>query len=309
MSRIDEAMRLAREGTTARVAESDAPRSPQEDAVPTQWTEDGDESPAFADPPRAAEPPARPPAPFAAPSTGMSGGSTMALFRGFNPGVLERLIAGTKNTMLTEQYRQLAATLHHAQIAQQIRSVMLASDTASEGKTLTATNLALTLSESYRRRVLLIDADLRRPSLHDVFQVPNVSGLNEGLQAASERKLSLLQITSTLTLLPAGRPNPDPMSSLTSDRMREILREATACFDWVLVDTPPVALMADANILAAMVDAALLVVRARHTPYPLVEKTIEAIGRDRILGVVLNDADVQEIHSDYYSYRGYGSNE
>ena len=74
-----------------------------------------------------------------------------------------------------EQYRRLAATLHHAQAEHGLKVVMVASAVPGEGKTLTATNLALTLSESYQRRVLLIDADLRRPSLHDDVQVPNTA--------------------------------------------------------------------------------------------------------------------------------------
>jgi capsular exopolysaccharide synthesis family protein len=292
------------------VADIDSPRSPHgEDPFATPWDFDAGHEPS--EPPAASraselfpdQAPVASGKPFAADATNPS---AMALFRGFHPAVLERIVAGNANPMLAEQYRQLAATLHHAQIAQQINSVMIASAAAGEGKTLTATNLALTLSESYRRRVLLIDADLRRPSLHDVFQVPNVAGLNEGLQAPSERKLALMQITSTLTLLSAGRPNPDPMSSLTSARMRQILDEAKAAFDWVIVDTPPVSLMADANILAAMTDAVLVVVRAESTPYQLVERAVEALGRDRILGVVLNNADKRQLHHDYY-YRSYGS--
>jgi capsular exopolysaccharide synthesis family protein len=310
MSRIDEAMRLAARGRTpeARDAEHEHAGSVTEDVIPAPWSLD-DQTDAPASSPvsgsRASQPPAAPTPLLDAAAPGPGG---MALFKGFHPAVLERLVAGSSNPALAEQYRQLAATLHHAQMAQQIRVVMIVSATAGEGKTLTATNLALTLSESYRRRVLLIDADLRRPSLHEVFQLPNVAGLNEGLKAPSERKLSLLQVTGTLTLLPAGRPNPDPMSSLTSGRMRQILEEARACFDWVIVDTPPVALLADANLLAAMVDAALLVVRAGRTPFKLVEKTVEAVGRDRILGVVLNDAEERPAHSDYYNYRGYGPN-
>lgn len=312
MSRIDDVMRLA---SRERAVESRGPEieavRPPDDPVPTDWL-DG----ATAEPPSVTRPAAAPgpgpavsesPTATAPPATAPSSSGPLALFRGFNPNVLERLVAGSPNPVLTEQYRQLAATLHHTQMAQQIKVVMVASAIASEGKTLTATNLALTLSESYRRRVLLIDADLRRPSLHDVFQVPNISGLNEGLQSPTERKLSLMQITNTLTLLPAGRPNPDPMSSLTSPRMRQILAEAAACFEWVIVDTPPVAILADANLLSSMVDTSILVVRAGHTPLNLVEKTIDALGRDRILGVVLNAAEQKQIHSDYYSYRSYGS--
>ncbi len=190
-----------------------------------------------------------------------------------------------------EQYRRLAAALHHAQCNDGIKIVMVASALAGEGKTLTAVNLALTLSESYARRVLLIDADLRRPSMHEIFHMPNVSGLNEGLKADDDRKLTVLEISPRLSLLPAGKPDPDPMSALTSDRMRRVIQEAAAKFDWVVIDTPPVGLLPDAHLLAAMVHVAVLVVRAGRTPCALVQRAIASLDRNRVIGVVLNQID------------------
>ena len=104
----------------------------------------------------------------------------------------------------------------------------------------------------------------------------------------------------------AGRPTQDPMSALVSDTMRHFLVEAAEQFDWVLLDTPPVALLSDANLLAAMIDQAILVVSASTTPYPLVKRAIEAIGADRILGVVLNRAKKADLVVGYgYYYYGY----
>ena len=143
---------------------------------------------------------------------------------------------------------------------------MVTSAMPGEGKTLTATNLALTLAESYKRQVLLIDADLRRPWVHEMFQMPNVSGLNDGLRSDEERKIPLLQVTDHLSILTAGRPDRDPMGVLSSDRMRRVLQEASARFDWVIIDTPPVALLTDAHLLASLVDAVLLVMQAGRTP-------------------------------------------
>ena len=113
-----------------------------------------------------------------------------------------------------------------------------------------------------------------------------------------------MQFTDTLTVLPAGRPDPDPMSSLTSSRMHRILDEAIALFDWVVVDAPPIGPIADAGLLAAMVDAALLVVRADRTKCAAVQKAIDSLGRDRILGVVLNAA-VEIEPSGYGTYYGH----
>ncbi len=165
---------------------------------------------------------------------------------------------------------------------------MITSAVAGEGKTLTATNLALTLSGSYGRNVLLVDADLRRPSLHQMFNVSNVSGLSDLLNAGTSAPPTLTALSPRLTLLTAGRPDPDPMAALTSDRMKQLIEEGRAGFDWVIIDTPPVGLLTDASLLAQMVDLALLVVRAESTSFEQVQRAAEAVGRHRVTGVVLN---------------------
>ncbi len=237
----------------------------------------------------------------------LRGDPGLGVFRGFNPVSVEKLIVTPAvPASAVEQYRRLAASLHHAQVEKGVKVVMITSAAAGEGKTLTATNLALTLSQSYHRKVLLIDADLRRPSVHQIFQVPNVLGLNDGLKSETDAKLSLIQITEHLTVLPAGRPDPDPMSGLTSDRMRRIVREAAKRFEWVLIDTPPVGFLPDANLLASMVDAALFVIRAGRSPYRLIQRALDAVGRNRIIGVVLNAVKESDdvVGYGYYGYYG-----
>jgi protein-tyrosine kinase len=232
------------------------------------------------------------------------------VFGGFDRGIEERVVVSKAMPPVSvEQYRRLAATLHHAQADRGIKRVMVTSAVTGEGKSLTATNLALTLSQSYRRRVLLIDADLRRPSLHRIFQVQNVFGLTEGLKARDERQLAIVEISEYLSLLTAGRPDPDPMSGLTSDRMRRLISQAGKAFDWVIVDTPPVGLLPDASLLAEFVDGVLLVVRAGKAPFALVKRTVDAITHDRILGVVMNAVDYAHDRNagGYYEYYGYGA--
>lgn len=204
-----------------------------------------------------------------------------------------------------EQYRRLAAVLHHSQAVNGMKVVMVASAVAGEGKTLTATNLALTFSESYQRRVLLIDGDLRRPSVHVVFGIESVPGLSEGLAAVEPRKLPLHQVSERLTILPAGKPTSDPMSALISLRVKKIIDEARQAFDWVIIDTPPVGLMTDANLVATMTDGAILVVKADSTPYGMAQRAIDAIGRDRILGAVLNRATPNTVNGHHYYYDYY----
>jgi capsular exopolysaccharide synthesis family protein len=224
-----------------------------------------------------------------------------------NPRVVGKLV-GTDGLphACVEQYRKLAATLHHLQAERGFRKLLISSGTAGEGKTLTATNVALTLSESYGRRVLLIDADLRRPTVHQLFDLPNLTGLGDGLRGETDHALPLVRVSPRLTVLTAGRPDPDPMSGLTSERMRRIVDEASRLFDWVLIDTPPVGLLSDGRLLSNMVDGALLVIRAGSTPFSLVTRAIEALGRDRIVGVVLNALPARDLESSGYAAYGYG---
>jgi Mrp family chromosome partitioning ATPase len=95
------------------------------------------------------------------------------------------------------------------------------------------------------------------------------------------------------------------MAGLTSERMRQLVQEARDTFDWVLIDTPPIGLLTDAHLLASMVDGALFVIRANQTPYDMVKRAIDAIGREKILGVVLNGAEAHH-HAKYqYYYANY----
>lgn len=213
----------------------------------------------------------------------------------------ERLAAGPdSNVGLTEQFRRLAATLHHAHQANGLRDVMLTSAAPGDGKTLTAVNLALVLAESYRYRVLLIDADLRRPSIPNVIDLGEGCGLSDALTAATEQKLALVPITARLTLLPAGRPIANSIEALTSPRMQQILEEAGSRFDWVILDAPPVGPATDARLLAQMVGGTLFVIHAGQTQCPAVQKAVDAIGREQILGVVLNGVDDEGPEAYYY---------
>jgi capsular exopolysaccharide synthesis family protein len=220
-------------------------------------------------------------------------------FGGIDPEIDEKIVTGHPTGIAIEQYRRLAAALHEAQAARNVRTVMITSAVPREGKTLTAANLALTLSESYGLRVLLIDADLRRPSVHGIFRLPNSTGLSEGLRV-DKGQLPLIEVSPTLTVLPAGRPDTDPMAGLTSDRMKAVIAEAIQRFDWVILDTPPVGLMPDAQLLARLVDGVVVVIGANATPYTLVQRVVAEIGADKIIGTVLNRVEESTIPATGY---------
>jgi len=201
-----------------------------------------------------------------------------------------------------ESCRKLAATLCEAQTSRSTQIVMIASALQSEGKTLTAANLALTLSQSYNQTVLLVDADLRRPTMHEVFRVPNEHGLSDSLGAEAGQVVRPVQLSPTLSIIPAGPAGNDPMAILSSVEMKELLQAAAAEFQWVIVDTPPIALVSDARLLGSVVDATVLVIRAGHTPWAAVQEAVDSLDRERLLGVVLNHAELKPMRSSYYHY-------
>lgn len=303
MSRIDEALRRTR-------SEHDAPASAPASDATASAVEADDPWQVSADPVVQVAPPgqARYIPAGGVPEPGSLAG-TLLDSQKVSPHLFEKLVLNTSElpSGVVEQYRRLAAALHHAQLDRGIGTVMVTSGLAGEGKSLTATNLALTLAESYKRRVLLVDADLRRPSLNKVFQLPDTSGLSDGLESDDERRLPVVQLSPYLTLLPAGRPTPDPMALLTSKRMKHVVDEAREAFDWVILDTPPIALLPDAGLLASMVDTAVLVVRAATTPLAAARRALEAVGRNRVIGVVLNGTvTASRSRYDYY-YSSYGA--
>jgi protein-tyrosine kinase len=199
------------------------------------------------------------------------------------------------------QYRKLAASLHNAHVTLGTKVVMVSSAVSGEGKTFTAANLALALSESFRRTVLLIDADLRRPALSRFFQLPDGPGLVDALKTDAELSLVVHTVSPHLSVLSSGSGADDPVAGLSSERMQHIIREAASRYEWVIVDTPPAALVPDASLLAQYVDGSLLVIKAGGAPAAAVENAIAALGRERLLGVVFNHAPRTEL-SKYGTY-------
>jgi capsular exopolysaccharide synthesis family protein len=211
-----------------------------------------------------------------------------------------RLVTGGADPVSLEQYRRLAAALHDAQVERGLKTIMITSALPGEGKTLTVANLALTLSESYARRVLVIDADLRWPSLHQTFGVANSQGLSEALDAGNDP--AVVEVSSRLSLMTAGKPGPAPLAGLTSARMGALLKECAARFDWVLVDSSPVGVLPDGQVLARLIGAVILVIKAGSTPSATVERAVADLGPEYILGTVLNRVEPRRIpDAGYYA--------
>ncbi|HXH06103.1 MAG TPA: CpsD/CapB family tyrosine-protein kinase [Vicinamibacterales bacterium] len=285
MSRIDEALRraLGTPGDTAGAAPAErGARAGSLDDYPR-------EAPA-SDQPRAGLSVVRP---VPAPPAGKRARASAAAGDG------KLVVAGGVSPLFAEQYRRLAAALYQLQANAGLKTVLVSSAVPGEGKTLTATNLALTLAESYGQRVLLVDADLRDPTVHHLLGLPGAPGLAEYLRAEAA-ELPIAAASSTLSLVPAGTPNGNPVAGLVSERMRGLVRQAVGRFDWVLLDTPPVGLLPDANLVARLADGVLFVIAAGATPYRLVQRAIAAVEPERVIGVVLNRADQEVLPTRYY---------
>jgi Mrp family chromosome partitioning ATPase len=135
--------------------------------------------------------------------------------------------------------------------------------------------------------------------VHEIFRLSNAKGLIDGLRADGG-DLSLLPVTPLLSVLPAGRASSNPMAGLTSDRMRVVLEEAASVFDWVLLDAPPVGIMPDAHLLARLTEGVIFVIAAGSTPYDLIDRALTEIGRENVVGTVLNRIEERSIPATTY---------
>ncbi|HMD33859.1 MAG TPA: polysaccharide biosynthesis tyrosine autokinase [Vicinamibacterales bacterium] len=206
------------------------------------------------------------------------------------------LIAGlSPQSLAAEQYRALRTRLAHTEGAAMMRTVMVTSPQKGEGKSVTSANLALTMAQELQRRVVIVEADLRKPSLGHLFNLPAGPGLAEFLVGAAELKDVMKFLPDHhLTVIPAGTPPANPSELLGSTAMRRLLDQLRTRFDRVILDTPPVLPLADVAVLAPMVDGALLVVRAGYTPKPAIENALRAFDSSRLLGIVLNESGMEQ---------------
>ena len=206
------------------------------------------------------------------------------------------LVAGlAPKSLAAEQYRQLRTRLSLTEGASAIRTVLITSPQKGEGKSITSANLALTMAQELQRRVVIVEADLRKPSLQQLFGLPQGPGLSDYLTGAAD----LDQVTTVLpeyhlTVIPAGSTPGNPAELLGSTAMRRLLDHLRTSFDRVILDTPPVLPLADVAILAPLVDGALMVVRAGYTPKPAIENALRAFDSSRLLGIVLNESGLED---------------
>lgn len=191
----------------------------------------------------------------------------------------------------SEQYRALRMRISHTDHASHTHTILVTSPGRREGRTLTVANLGLAMAQDFQRRVCVVDADLRHPRLHRLFGVPEDPGLADVLTGQIALADALTQVEDQqITVLSAGTPSAHPSELLGSRAMRQTVETLREQFDRVIIDAPPTSPIADAGILAPLVDRVVLVVRAGVTTKPAIHEAVAAIGSTNLLGAILNDA-------------------
>ncbi len=214
----------------------------------------------------------------------------------------------TPRSAASESYRTVRTNVQFSALDVPVGSIVITSPQSREGKSTVAANLAVTMAQA-GKRVLLVDADLRRPTLHRLFGLSNRHGLTDLLLA--ERRgvedVALDTHVPGLRVLPSGPQPPNPSEALGSRRMRQVLEEMRHMADVVILDSPPLLAVADGLVLAATVDAAILVVRSGATRRTLAQRAKDHLDRveARLLGVVVNaaprDAQADSYYVPYYT--------
>jgi capsular exopolysaccharide synthesis family protein len=220
-----------------------------------------------------------------------------------------------------EQFRSLRSHVYQAHYEAPLKTILIASGMPSEGKSFVAANLAVSLARNSVNNVLLIDGDLRRPTLHNLLGAPDSPGLSDYLEGTVD-VIDVMQrdgnpetaegdsvsSVSNLTFIPSGKSRDNSSELVANHRIEELIAAVSSHFNWILIDSPPALAVTDAVDLARAADAVLLIARGASTPYDVARRTQAAFGKSRILGFVLNDVK-ETPRRGSYNYNYYFNNE
>jgi capsular exopolysaccharide synthesis family protein len=220
-----------------------------------------------------------------------------------------RLVAlGDARSPGAERFRVLATRLKQVKDTIKLKKILVTSCIRNEGKSVITANLAISLAAS-GDKVLLIDGDLRQPTLEELLEIAEPTGVadwdgEDGVSAMMYRIDGL-----GLWFLAAGRPPAHPLEVLSAERISALMSQVSDTFDWILVDSPPVIPFADTTLWAAACDHVIMIVREGVTPRNLLKKAVEAIDRQKLLGAILNESsDTKDSYYREYHHRDGASN-
>lgn len=202
-----------------------------------------------------------------------------------------------------ESFKLLRAKILFARDRKRPRTIMVTSAMPGDGKTFVAANLAASIALGIDEYVLIVDCDMRRSNLHEMFGLSNRSGLHEYLK--NEKALPELLIKTSinkLSILPAGSQPRNPSELLASGAMRSFLEEVRDRYDdrFIILDTPPSQVLAETNVISNFVDGIVFVIKENQTPREMAKKAVDALGKEKILGTVVNGHN--QLHRTYENY-------
>ncbi len=211
-------------------------------------------------------------------------------------------------SLSAEAYRSLRTSIKFSLIDKPIKTIVVTSSLAGEGKSTVVVNLAYSLSQD-GARVLVIDCDLRKPSIHENFLLSNEKGLTDVLFGKSDLKGVPKKIEDSLFLITAGTILPNPPEILGSKEMENLIKELKINFDYIIIDTPPILPVSDTLLLVSKADATLIVVKARKTKEKMVKESYERLieAKANVIGTILNESD-KSLDNKYCGNYGDGKN-
>jgi exopolysaccharide/PEP-CTERM locus tyrosine autokinase len=209
-----------------------------------------------------------------------------------------------------ERFKMLRAKIFCEEQVCRGRTILVTSAQPLDGKSFIAANLAVSIAQGLNDYALLVDCDLRQPSLHTMFGFKSLRGLSEYLQETTSLEPILQKMSlRKLTLLPAGKIPPNPAELMSSEKMRHLIGELKDRYPdrYIIMDTPPATIAAETSSLSTMVDGVLLVVRSDKSQRQAIEHAVSTMAPEKIVGIVLNCSD--QMHKRYNKYydRYYGT--
>lgn len=215
------------------------------------------------------------------------------------------LIRDNPSSPIAEAYRKIATNIEFSNIDNEIKTVMMTSAKQDEGKTTTICNLAMVMTE-LKKKVLLIDLDLRKPAVHKTYKLSNKKGLTDMLMNKDNYKSYLQNVYHGLDVLTSGIIPANPAEIINSKALKELLKEVSHDYDYIFLDAPPVMLISDPITISTYSDAVILTIKHGNTEKDLAKRAVESLKQvnANIIGIVLNNIPVSK-QSNYYYYGSY----
>ena len=205
-------------------------------------------------------------------------------------------------SLAAEKFRFLSVRLRHLQQKRPLKRVLITSSMAEEGKSLVAANLACALARRQQQKILLLEGDLRRPSLAKQFGLGKIPGLSELLQGEPDTAMNIYQLESFgFWILPAGSPPRTPLELIQSRKLSAFMDNLGAWFDWIVIDSPPVLPLGDTSVWMRLADGILFVTRPGKTTKRQLQRGLEALEQPKLLGALLNGSREAAL-TEYYYY-------